>query len=219
MRLLILKELDFLLSLLSFDILSLSISLVDGLDLRLKLTNFIFKLRLFVLQLFNGSLEVGLSVLGLQLLSHGEGHRRLIQGLISRDRHFDFVSNSEKEETSLWLRKCNLPDNLIEALAEELLSDWADTALSGLSLHELLIEHFSKSGHIDSGGGLMTDVLDEVLARFNPLSWWKNSVKDVLAAWFSIHWWQLLLLGTEALLEWVVHVVASRNLDRILVLD
>ena len=42
----------------------------------------------------------------------------------------------------------------------------------------------------------MTDILNEVLAGLNPLSWWKNGVKDVLAAWLGVHWGQLLLFGT-----------------------
>tara|TARA_B110000305_G_C19242127_1_gene540430 strand:- start:500 stop:709 length:210 start_codon:yes stop_codon:yes gene_type:complete len=69
-----------------------------------------------MLQLLDSLLKVGLSVLSLQLLSHGESHRGLVKGLISGDCHFDFVSNSQEEETSLWLRKGHLSDNFIEAL-------------------------------------------------------------------------------------------------------
>ena len=40
----------------------------------------------------------------------------------------------------------------------------------------------------------MRDVLDIVLASFNPLSRRKNCVQDVLGAWLWFHWWQLSLL-------------------------
>ena len=69
-----------------------------------------------MLQLLYGLLKVSLSVLGLKLLSHGEGHGGLVKGLICSDGHFNFVSNSKKEETSLWLGKSNLSDDLVEAL-------------------------------------------------------------------------------------------------------
>jgi len=57
-----------------------------------------------------------------------------------------------------------LADNFIKALREEFFSDWADAALPGLALHKFLVEHFSKSSDIDPAGGLMTHILDPLLA-------------------------------------------------------
>ena len=72
MGLLVLKEFDFLFSLLSLNILSLSISLFNGLDFGLEFTDLVLKLSLFVFQLLYGPLEICLSVLSLELLPHGE---------------------------------------------------------------------------------------------------------------------------------------------------
>ena len=150
MTFLIFEEFNLLFSLLNFDFLPLLVSLLDGINLRFEFLNFVLQFGLLALELFNSFLEVGLTVLSLELLSHGEGNRALIKSLIGSDCHLDLISDSEKKQASLWLAQSNLPDNLIKALRKELLSDWADTALSGLPLHELLIEHLSEPGHVNS---------------------------------------------------------------------
>ena len=48
--------------------------------------------------------------------------------------------------------------------------------LSGLSLHKFLIEHFSKSGNINSGSWLMANILDVMFTSFSPFSWRKDCV-------------------------------------------
>jgi hypothetical protein len=116
MTLLILEELNLVLSLLGFNLLSLSISLLDGLDFRLQFRYFVFQLSLFMLELLDGLLEVSLSVLSLELLPHGEGHGGLIQGLVSGDGHLNLVTDSQQEQTSLGLGEGHLSDDLIEAL-------------------------------------------------------------------------------------------------------
>ena len=96
-----------------------------------------------MLQLLNGLFQVSLAVLSLKLLSHGKGDRALVKGLVSSYSHLDFISHSKQKQTSFWLAKCNLSDDFVKALGEELFSDRADSTLSGLSFHEFLIEHFS----------------------------------------------------------------------------
>ena len=87
----------------------------------------------------------------------------LVKGLVGGNGHHDFITDTEEEKTSLGQVKSNLTDDLIKALGEELLTDGANATLSSLTFHKLLVEHFSESGHIDSGGGLVANVLDEVL--------------------------------------------------------
>lgn len=164
MALLILEELYLLISFLDFNFPALSISLFNCLDLRLELNDFVLEFCLFGFELFNLLLKVCLSMLCLELLSHRKGNGALIKSLISCDSHLNFISNSEKKETSLGLVQSDLTDDFVEALGEEFFSDWTDAALSGLALHEFLIEHFSESGNIDSSGLLMTHILNVMFA-------------------------------------------------------
>lgn len=74
MVLLIAEELNLLVALLSFDLLALFVSLVDSIDLRLKLAHLVLQFRLLVLKLLDGLLKISLTVLRLKLLAHGERH-------------------------------------------------------------------------------------------------------------------------------------------------
>ena len=74
MHLLELEELNFLVSLFGLDLLSFSVSLLDGFDLRLELRHFILKLGLFVFELLDCLLKICLSMFGLKLFSHCEGY-------------------------------------------------------------------------------------------------------------------------------------------------
>ena len=103
-------------------------------------------------------------MLCLQLLSHREGHRALVECLVSGDGHHDFVTDTEEKQTTLWQVQRHLTNDLIKALGEELLTDWADATLPSLTLHKLLVKHFTQSRDIDSRGGLMAHILDPVLA-------------------------------------------------------
>ena len=88
----------------------------------------------------------------------------LVESLVGGDSHHDLVTNTEEEQSALGQVQSNLADDLIEALGEEFLTDRANATLSGLTLHKLLIKHFSKSSDIDSRGGLMTNILNPVFS-------------------------------------------------------
>ena len=140
----------------------------------------------------------------------------LIERLVGSDGHHDLVANAEEKKSALGQVQGDLADDLIEALGEELLTDGADATLSSLTLHKLLIKHFSQSGDIDSRGGLMTHILNPVLAciiqilsvtasilfsviseelltLFNPFPWWQDCVQDVFLFGSVLHGRQLSL--------------------------
>lgn len=170
MSLLVFQEFELLLTLLVFNFFAFGIALLDGLDFGLELNDLVFLFGLSGFEVGDSLLEIGFTVFGLELLAHGEGDGTLVESLVGSDSHLDFISDSQEEDTTLGLSQSDLTDNFIKALGEELFSDGTDTALTSLTLHQFLIESLSESGDINSGGLLVRNVFDEVLAVFNPLS-------------------------------------------------
>ena len=78
MRSLVVEELNLFLALLRFNLAFGGIARLDSLDLALQLNYFVGLFFLFGLELSDALLEVSLTVLSLELLAHGEGHRTTI---------------------------------------------------------------------------------------------------------------------------------------------
>jgi hypothetical protein len=70
--------------------------------------------------------------------------------LVRSDRHSDLVTHSKEQLTAHWLSESHLSNDFIEALAEELLTHWANSTVASLALHQLLVKLFTKARNIDS---------------------------------------------------------------------
>ena len=88
-------------------------------------------------------------------------------------------------------RDIGVPNDLIKALLEEFLTDGTEASFASLPFEELLVEHLTKPGDIDTTGRFMAHLLHKVLALFDPLSRWQYLVQDVLSPQrFLFHRWQ-----------------------------
>ena len=125
-------------------------------------------------------------MLCLQLFAHGKCDSGLIEHLVGRIGHVHFVAHPEQKQSALGLVESHLANDLVEALAEQLVAHGAETRLASLALEQLLIEHFTQPGDVDSCGGLVAHVLDEVLALLDPLSRRQDRVEDIFSANRSI---------------------------------
>ena len=150
MLLLFHKELRLIRSLLLVNLLIVRVSLSNSFNLLVQFDDFITLFFVPGLQGFNLLFNVSLSVLSLQLLLHCKSDRALVQSLVCCNSHLNLISNSKEKKSTLWQIQSNLTNDFIETLSKELLSNWADSTLTSLSLHEFLVKHLSKSCYIDS---------------------------------------------------------------------
>ena len=176
------KELLLLGSLFNVDGPLLLMPDLESINARLESNDLVFLSSPFVLQFDDLLLESLFSVFGKQLLSHGERHCALIKSLVGRVGLLDVITDAQEKKTTHWLVKSHLTDNLVKALLEQFLADWAEASLTGLPLEQLLVEHLSEARDIDTTSGLVADLLAEVLSLLNPLSWRQDVVEDVFGA-------------------------------------
>ena len=194
MILLEVKEVEFFFSLLRFYSFALGDALVNRLRADFQLQVSVVLFCALGLKFGDALFELGLTVLSLQLLAHGEGHTRLVQGLVRSDGHLDLVTDSKQQQAALWLRQGHLADNLVEALSKKFFTHGANARLARLSLHKFLVEHLAEASNVDSAGRLVRHVLDIVLAALDPLSRRQDAIEDVLGGGALLQRWQLALL-------------------------
>jgi hypothetical protein len=118
----------------------------------------------------------------------------LVEGLIGGDGHLNLVADTEEENATLGLTESDLADDFIEALGEQFFADGADAALTGLTFHQFLVERLAETSDIDSGGLLVADVFDEVLAVLNPLARGEDGIDDLFLLGLRFHGRELSLL-------------------------
>lgn len=95
------------------------------------------------------------SLLRLHLLPHSVAQRRLVDRFVSSQRHFVFVAHAHQQEAALRAVHSHLPDNLIEGLAVELLSNGTNAGFFGLPIGQYAIKVLDKLEHVLPGRGLM----------------------------------------------------------------
>lgn len=81
-----------------------------------EIVDFLLLCKNVVLNVCNTKLHLGSRLLSLQSFSHTIGYGRLVQCLISLDRHLDFIPNSHQKEAALGTIDSYLSDNLIKSL-------------------------------------------------------------------------------------------------------
>ena len=176
MHLLVLNEIE---SLFKIYLVNCTLLLIPSLDLYNASLNFLYSVLLNLsldFEIHNLLLQSFFAMLGLLLFSHGESHWTLVKNLIRLYGRTDGFFHPVQQKASFRLVERDLANDLIEALTEELFSNWTETWLACLPLKQLLIKHYSQTSHIDPGGRFRAHFLDIVFALFDPLSWWQDRV-------------------------------------------
>ena len=84
--------------------------------------------------------------------------------MVGRDVRIDVSLDAQEEKAALRHEQCDLSDDLLKALLEELFTDGADPTLTGLPLHQFLVELLSQAGHVDTVGSLSARLLHPVFS-------------------------------------------------------
>mmetsp|Transcript_23183 Transcript_23183/g.56398 ORF Transcript_23183/g.56398 Transcript_23183/m.56398 type:complete len:242 (-) Transcript_23183:30-755(-) len=191
---LMLQEVDLLLALALIDGSALSLTPLEGLALVLQLHDARLANLLLGLQIRDHVLGQAFALFCLELLPGSEGHRALVQRLIRCDGHSDLVAHAQQEQTSLRAVQGHLSDQLVKALAVELLAHRANARLACLALHQALVQRFLELNHIQARSLGVGDILDAMLPILNPLSRRQHRVQNVVCAGLLLHGRQLHLL-------------------------
>ena len=141
-----------------------------------------------------------------QGLTHTVGNRTLVQGLVGRDSHLDFVADAHQQESSLSTVDNDLTNKFIEALREELFTVWADAGLTSLASLNGSIKMVLKVDNVNLCGGLGRNVTDPEIARLMVLTRRQDRVQVVLIT--------LLLVLTSLLhgISWSLFLAPSLSI-------
>ena len=108
--------------------------------LRFKLLDLFLRLTTLAFQLSDRLNHSILVTSRLQCLSHTEGDRTFIQGLVVRQKHLVLVTDTYEQETALGTVNSDLTDQFVENLFEKIFAYLADTMLSSVLLVESVLQ-------------------------------------------------------------------------------
>ena len=108
--------------------------------LRFKLLDLFLRLTTLAFQLSDRLYHSILVTSRLQCLSHTEGDRTFIQGLVVRQKHLVLVTDTYEQETALGTVNCDLSDQFVKNLFEKIFAHLADTMLSSVLLVESVLQ-------------------------------------------------------------------------------
>ena len=121
-----------------------------------------------------------LALLGHECFTHTISDGALVKSLIGLDGHFDLITDTDEEETSLSTVDGDLSDKFIEALSEKLLTEGANTSFTRLCSLDGSIELILQIDNVHLGGRLRRDVTHPEGATFSVLSRRQDRVQVVL---------------------------------------
>ena len=142
----------------------LLIALYDVVNVLFEVLDVVGMLIASILQMLDISVHFVFSLLCHECLSHSVGDGTFIEGLVSLDGHFNLISDSDKEESSLGTLNSDLTDQFVEALSEEFFTDGADPGFSRLSALEQLVQFVLQIDNVDLGSRGWRYVTDPQLA-------------------------------------------------------
>lgn len=126
------------------------------------------KLVVFLLGFLQLVLQFIHALLGLELLPHPVLYRGFVQGLIGRQGHFMLVSHPHQQQPPFRAVDGHLSSDLVEGLAEQLLSYSTDAFLAGLPMLECLLKGLFEFEDVIPGGLGVAYVLHEELVVVCP---------------------------------------------------
>ncbi len=112
----------------------------------------------------------------LKCLSHTIGDWRLIESLICLNSHFDFITDTNQEETTFSTVNRHLPDEFIKGLWVKFFSDGTNTCLTCLSLLQLFVKFILKTDNIDTCSWCWWNVLDPQLSAVLIFTRWQYRI-------------------------------------------
>ena len=140
-----------------------------------------------LIELLYFDIELILALLGLELLPHAETDWWVVESLIGCDGHFEFIFDPHQKDAPVRTIYGDLPNDLIETLTMQLLSDRTDAALPRLTVQKSFVQKLLQFGHVLSTRRVLAHVLNILLMSVSKFARSQNAIQYVLHARPSLH--------------------------------